>query len=725
MKDSAKLVGSGSNSVPIVTEGACLDAFIEVLEAEIKKPSALATKETAVRVVSKAVNVYQGVFGGHDVGAEGTGCVTNSAKGIADGTTGLLYGKVQSGKTNATIATIALALANKFRCFIVLTSDNLLLGTQTFDRVKQSLTYQAPIVYEWTQWQNDPASFGKKIAKENRLEDTGVVFVTTKNGKHLENLLAVLKSAKAAEVPSMIIDDEADNASLDTNQAKNAKQGGGDSGRTFERIGDLRRQIPNHIYLQVTATPQGLFLQALNHACKPKFCELLPPGDNYMGGDVFFADGTPHFVEIDSSEFDSLRQPGITVGDTPEAPKGLALALATFFVGAGHRLATERANAGTLSFLAHVEVGRVQHDALKDIIDAHTSWLDRALRKKLSASDAKRAEKHLENGYTELKKSVSLAPLAVIRTELESSLRAVQAIVINSDMPSSDIKYAPGMNIFVGGNKLGRGLTIKGLMVTYYGRDAKSKTMDTVHQHARMFGYRQHLRDLSRLFTSGNIWLSFQAIHEADEGMREQIGNDPTRLDIAPVWVGAGLKATRANVLNPSAIGAIVPGRQIYPAKPIYERSANVVGITARLDRLLKPYDRDEEFYEVEIDELIKVVKALPTHEWDPEWPWDDSRVLEILGSLKMQDPPITKGRINVRRGKGGGGFDAGRRDEPPYDVQDGHWYTIAKDRYPSQPSLIIAMERGEKAKRWDGERFYVPALVLPRGKFTFMFSNR
>jgi hypothetical protein len=83
------------------------------------------------------------------------------------------------------------------------------------------------------------------------------------------------------------------------------------------------------------------------------------------------------------------------------------------------------------------------------------------------------------------------------------------------------------MNILIGGNRLGRGVTIEGLMVTYYGARSQAKSMDTVHQHARMFGYRQELKDVTRCSCPQHILEDFRAIHEADEGMRQAIGDDP------------------------------------------------------------------------------------------------------------------------------------------------------------------------------------------------------
>jgi hypothetical protein len=87
-----------------------------------------------------------------------------------------------------------------------------------------------------------PEEFANQLL--DYINDTGVVLVSTKNGKHLDNLLKVLKSAKARSVPTLIFDDEADNASPNTNEAKQAKKGKDTvpDSAIFEKIGKIRER---------------------------------------------------------------------------------------------------------------------------------------------------------------------------------------------------------------------------------------------------------------------------------------------------------------------------------------------------------------------------------------------------------------------------------------------------------------------------------------------------
>ena len=277
------------------------------------------------------------------------------------------------------------------------------------------------------------------------------------------------------------------------------------------------------------------------------------------------------------------------------------------------------------------------------------------------------------------------------------------------------------MNILVGGNRLGRGVTIKGLMVTYYGRDPKQKVMDTVHQHARMFGYREHLLDVTRLFTAPHILDAFRQIHEADEATRTAIGDDPTNLRIKPVWVGTSLRPTRSNVLNPAEIGAISPGRAIFPADPKWKK-ADVKAHTDRLDKLLNGFADDEEYREVDIDLLVRVLKEMPSNPY-PGYTWEDRRVQQVLEAMKREAIGIEKGRLNVRRGKEGKGLELTRQDAPWHGFASGSWVKKARADHPEQPTLIVMKQRGSKDDGWEGQPVYVPTLVLPGGRFAFMFN--
>ncbi|WP_413160872.1 Z1 domain-containing protein [Capilliphycus salinus ALCB114379] len=713
------------SKTPIKTDGYCITQLLKRQKKKIGDEAAEKLKQTAVDVVQNCVDVYTQTFGGNDVGASGLGKVSHSRKGkeFVNGTTGLIYGRVQSGKTITTIATLAIAQDNGFKCFIVLTSDNTWLGKQTASRFNTELK-GGPVVFDWEQWNKDPKDFAESKLSPY-IEYTGVVLVSTKNVRHLDNLLQVLTSAKASSVPTLIFDDEADNASLNTNEAKQFKKGKDsvEDSPTFDKIGKIRKEVANHIYVQITATPQSLLLQNLEHPCKPTFCAALPePGNSYMGGDLFFADNSPYSYVVSAEEVKELKkQKGqINPGNNWDIPKGLRLALCCFFLASIYKMQTEEDEDAKYSFLAHICYKRDNHEHLEKVISSFVIDLDKALRGQASPTKEKEARKWLSEAYQELEKTVqNLSPIDELLEHLKHELRSAIPKVINANNPDKEPNYNPGMNILIGGNRLGRGVTIEGLMVTYYGREAKQKMMDTVHQHARMYGYRQNLKDVTRLFLSESILKDFRTIHEADEGMRQAIGDDPSQIKLKPVWVGRPLKPTRSNVLNPAAINAFTPGSEIKPADPLWKKP-EIKQHTEALDQLLAQY-KNQEYSKVDIDFIIQLLQHMPSRSCEGH-PWEDKRVQEALQAMKIEG--IEKGILNINRGQKGDGLGLSNKPRPwRGSFGQSELFSKPKKEYPDVPTLVVMYEKGEKKKGWDEQPLYLPTLILPKHKFVFMFN--
>ena len=541
--------------------------------------------------------------------------------------------------------------------------------------------------------------------------------------------MKVLKAAKIKGVPTLIFDDEADNASLNTNESKQAKKGKDpiDNSKIFETIGKIRQEVANHIYIQITATPQSLLLQKLSQPCKPQFCAALPePGDSYMGGELFFAEKSNYFCIVDAGEINQLKkQKGvINPGNKWIIPEGLRLALCCFFLGSIYKMLSSAKEDEKYSFLAHVCYKQDIHSVLEKVISQFVINLDQAIRHKSSDTENKQAQKWLEQAYKELNKTAdNLPPITELIDELKIQLRHAIPKIINANNSEKEPNYNPGMNILIGGNRLGRGVTIEGLMVTYYGRDAKQKVMDTVHQHARMYGYRPQLKDVTRLFIAEHILDSFRSIHEADEAMRQAIGDDINNIQIQPVWIGGNLKPTRSNVLDPSVINVLVPGSLIYPPNPAYKKQ-EIEHTFKAIETLLINYQDNNLYAEVDIDLIIKIISHTKSYYVSSE-KWEDKRIIKGLTDMKSKG--MTKGRLNVRRGERNKnqGLDMPRK-EPfkwMFGFGSGNWSIEAQKKYPDVPTLIICYQKGEKSTGWDDHPIYLPMLVLPKQKFVLMFN--
>lgn len=707
----------------IVLRGDCFEAVLADIEEGTSHHSSQLVREQATELVRKAVASYVRAFGGNDVGVGGTGHVSNRHHdgSVPEGTNGLMYGRVQSGKTNASIAALALASANGFKCFVVLTSDNTWLGKQTADRFRDQLGAGAgPIVKNWLDWRRDPEGFARTI--RSYMDDTGVVFVSTKNAKHLENLETVLKHSGAKGVPGIVFDDEADNASLNTNAARMARGTTDEVSRIFGLIGSIRASIGNHIFVQITATPQSLLLQGLEHPLRPAWHILVEPGTNYVGGQIFFGDQSKFLVHVDDNELTSLRAGKIKPGSRWVVPQGLARATCCFLVGAAHEYILH-GHAPILSMLIHIDHKKVSHRTVQDVLQQYLLNLDKALRDKLSSGRKEDAINQLRWAHAELLKTEHrLPPVGRVIDWLQRSLRNADPEVINADNPNRRPEYRRGMNFLIGGNRLGRGVTIQGLTVTYYGRDAKSKMMDTVHQHARMFGYRKSLLSITRVFSAEHILGALRDIYQSDEGTRNAIEADGA-LSVKPVWVGPKLRPTRANVLNPADIEAVVGGRTIWPPE-LLTSPRKIRDNFVRLEERLANFDDPARYYEVGIEEMRELLALMPSNKVVAR-SWDDERVQQILTAI--QHPPIAvfSGYVNVRRGRGGdtGGFNVAYETQQLSGFAEGTQINEAKTRFRGHPVLLLRKQAGRKERGWKGHPFYAPTLIVPQSPFAFLFQ--
>ncbi|WP_156119687.1 DEAD/DEAH box helicase family protein [Leptolyngbya sp. KIOST-1] len=183
-----------------------------------------------------------------------TRCVAPEETGSSQG---LIYGNIQSGKTAVIIAVIALGLDNGHQNFVVLTSDLNDLYIQTLNRIQSSL--HNCHVLEKQDFKQPP----------NLNPSIPLIFVSSKNPTVLPRLTAAIDQLGRNENNFLIIDDEADQASLDTNINNNRPPSS-----VNREITNLRNSLISYTFLQTTATPQALFLQDSQDAFRPTFVEV-------------------------------------------------------------------------------------------------------------------------------------------------------------------------------------------------------------------------------------------------------------------------------------------------------------------------------------------------------------------------------------------------------------------------------------------------------------------
>lgn len=607
-------------------------------------------------------------------------------------TDGLLYGLIQSGKTSIITVAAGLAADNGFQCIVILTSDIDLLYEQTLERVKKALRGLAVLGKQ--DWRDADRFNG-------HLRTPPFVVVCSKNSNKLNSLLESFRNARAGNLSALIIDDEADQASLNTYTNK----GTGQISRINNVISNLRDFFRVNTYLQVTATPQALFLQRPEHSYRPSFTVLSSPGSGYVGGEAFFGATGELLRTVDLHEVESMRathQPA----PTGVIPSGLRQALLVFFVGATIKIIQDPVGEQGYAFLCHVSVNRIDHEHIVTLLDRFKEQVINILRNSSSRQYAGLISE-LQTAYDDLARAQQgLPPFQEVVDKLRFYVHGVNIKLINA-ASNEEIKLDSVYNIFVGGNKLGRGVTIKNLLVSYYGRNPKRPNADTVLQHARMYGYRQHNLGLTRLFLPDNLADHFRLIHQMENALRDLVSKYPEG-KFEGIYISNPLKATRSNVLDPNSIGIYVAGASYNPAYPL--RTAAMQRNTEWIDNQLSSFTGGEPGQETTIDRIIELIERCQA---DPESRielWNIKTLKSALEKIKTIHGNkaylvVRKNRnLNARRRETQGILDSGEDDLAPRDA----------------PTLFMyrqnANNRAEIAIWW-------PQLRFPEGNYVLAFS--
>jgi hypothetical protein len=464
-------------------------------------------KDEAVRVLSKCDNPAD---------------TQNSEKN-----TGLAFGYIQSGKTMSYTTLIALAKDNKYQIIILIAGiTNNLLG-QTEDRLNNDLRiHSGKNTFEWKTLRNpdnnDRQSIKSAIDLNRSHPDrTKTILITVlKQGSRLKKLISVLKSIDLQGVPALIIDDEGDQASLNTLARKNAKLDEKGMSVIYSRIIELKDVIPHHTLIQYTATPQAPIFVNILDRLSPKFIELLNPGEDYVGGKEFFEKHSELIYQIPAAEiYDKDNQ-----FEAP--PETLLESLRLFFLcvalGVQNRDLIKSKN---VSMLVHPSHLTTKHNIYHTwITRVKTRWL-KILKQANGTDEKKDLLSEFSKSYEDLlKNNPALPPFDKTVQELNYSLESTEIHELNTKTGTTDVEWDNNYShILVGGQVMDRGFTVEGLIVTYMPRGVGVGNADTIQQRARFFGYKRKYLSLCRVFLGADTKDAYEQYLLHEENLREII----------------------------------------------------------------------------------------------------------------------------------------------------------------------------------------------------------
>ena len=496
---------------------------------------------------------------------------------------GLIAGQVQSGKTGNYIGLMCKAADAGYKLIIVLAGVHNSLRSQTQLRVDQGLLgfdsqrrragqsggvwlgvgrlagVERPAIHSLTN-SADRGDFNTNVAQRAAVDIGGndpVVLVIKKNVTVLNNLIdwsTTLRKQRAPDsdrdvvpgIPLLVIDDEADHASVNTADYDEAEPS-----RINGLIRDLLAKFEQSAYVGYTATPFANILidpdkshDTLDDDLFPRsFIFTLNPPSNYIGPSLVFGvrepdpddtghAGLPLIREVlDEEAWVPRRHRKSHIPSPP--PDSFHAALRSFVLVVAARRARGQAKAHN-SMLIHVTrfvdvQGRIHDQVLEELA---------TIRQRLRYGDGESALQ-LRDELGELWRSDFMPVMEAIQAsgldsqalplswgavEAELSAAAESIVVRRVNGTAMDaleyFEHPDGFNVIaIGGDKLSRGLTLEGLSVSYFLR--ASRMYDTLLQMGRWFGYRPGYLDLCRLYLSPELRSWFGTITRATSELME------------------------------------------------------------------------------------------------------------------------------------------------------------------------------------------------------------
>lgn len=489
---------------------------------------------------------------------------------------GLVIGNVQSGKTANMAALMAMAADWGWNMFVVLsgTIDN--LRKQTQERLHDDLNSErCNLAWNCLEHLSTKSPIGSR-AQDLHFEEGArqrYFTVSLKNSSRLKNLIQWMQKdkAKMKQMRIIIIDDEADQAGINTADVNSNER------RKINRLicalvngqNESSRPVEDKYmamnYIGYTATPYANILnEASRESLYPRnFISTLSVSDEYFGPQQIF--GVPEGPEgldivrrVPSDELDKIKL--IHKGNSTEMPDTLADAICWFAccVAAMRHSGFRK----PISMLVHTSQRVPHHENVSSVIEgwfngsAPDSLMERCRQVWDSETEQFPLNEFREQypNYGLLDSVGDYPPFDDIRDELQSLLsvklkpikmgeegeleyhNGIHLCVDNSAnngisdeneylrLVYPDKKHMPDPApafLVIGGATLSRGLTLEGLVSTFFLRTVKQA--DTLMQMGRWFGYRRGYELFPRLWITDNTKLQFEYLSILDQELREEI----------------------------------------------------------------------------------------------------------------------------------------------------------------------------------------------------------
>lgn len=583
---------------------------------------------------------------------------------------GMVIGQVQAGKTVNYSTLICKASDAGYKYIILLAGLTNSLRTQTQERIDESFVGRitskntnikkkvgvgkidsSRTPFSLTFFQQDfllsnlQAVKGLDLAHINDINEP-LVFVCKKNVNTLKNIndfLSTNYKNNHVKGSLLLIDDEADNASVNTKTKKK------DITAINSGIREIIRKFNNSTYIGYTATPfANIFIdndiddELTKDDLFPKdFIYALDASNKYVSANrVFGAEGDlgPIMLRVINDNDEYIKKIHKKEENPKDLPPSLKEAIRIFLLSKAVRNYRKQKNKHC-SMMVNVSRFNDVQDRIKNLISDYLMFLKEDLR--LNGSARKPSSKSIihqlkidyESEFLINSDKFEYPSWQLILSKIFNIIEEVDILTVN--MKAGELNYSDfpkGRTVIaIGGLALSRGLTLEGLVTTYILRNAAA--YDTLLQLGRWFGYRPNYEDLCRLYIdaeSRNYYSDVsETIDELVQEIREmkQLGLTPTQFGLKIKQNPGAIRITAANKMNTAELltlelgfsGKLKEGHTLFNNDDINNYNRNVV------------------FKFLEQLETKKVSLSYPNAKNKPTWSnVDVDKILEFIESFKL-----------------------------------------------------------------------------------------
>ncbi|MBN2187088.1 MAG: hypothetical protein JW732_06525 [Dehalococcoidia bacterium] len=672
---------------------------------------------------------------------------------------GMLLGKIQGGKTRAFIGIIALAFDNGYDMAIILTKGTKALARQTHARLKKDFhDFIDDDMIKLYDILNIPDRLPGYILRQK------LIMIVKKETNNLERIIRMIvqRYPDLSDRKVLIIDDEADFASIGFARRR---EGSIELRRIASQIDELRRKVRKSDFLEVTATPYSLYLQPedttiptrggqfIFEPVRPAFTVLLPVYETYIGGDFFFGesseeDSIAHYVyeEVPLEELDALRREDgrvFKIEDclTHRRVQVLRRGIVNFIVGACVRRIQQgksQRRREKYSFVVHTEQARGAHEWQVEVVARMNELLMYYANHNLAM-----LSELVRESYDDLSKSISIIDTPPeyeeVFQEVLTALKEDSLMIrkVNSDSAveellddNGELELSAPLNVFIGGQILDRGVTIRNFIGFYYGRRPRRFQQDTVLQHSRIYGNRPR-EDLAvtRFYTALGIYSTLQRINEFDNALREAFERG-AHAGVVFIRKDSSnrILPCSPNKISISSTTTLRAGMRMLPIGFQTDYIKNIRDIIKELDIIIlgqmpdvgKPFLIEFATAESIIDMIAETLVM------ELDWDWEAFKsCIEFLS--KNTENEERRGKIwclvrterNLSRIRPGDGRFSDNPDTGSTDTNP------AREIAVDVPALILIRQNGSAGIGWRDHPFWWPVLIPPQRTATMIFASQ